>query len=225
VHCTTAQSVDFIVTAQSEGQIVSCETCPQYLLLDEECYSRPDAWQYVLQPPLRDGWDAVALGMSLQIGDIDLVVTDHCDYSREQKMAHDDFTQTPGGLPGLETLLPLMYTYGVAQDRISLLRLVEVLCINPAVIWGLWPLKGALLPGFEADVVVYDPRPESRVEVDRLHHVAGYTPFEGMLVQGEVNTTILRGEIVYREGEFVGRKGQGRFVKRRLPASGAPRRD
>ena len=217
VHCTTAQSLDFIVSAQAEGQIVSCETCPQYLLLDEESYGSADPWRYVLQPPLRDGWDAVALGMSLQIGDIDLVATDHCDYTQDQKMAHDDFTKTPGGLPGLETLLSLMYTHGVAEDRISLLRLVQVLCTNPAVIWGLWPLKGALLPGFEADVVVYDPRPQSRIEAKRLHHAAGYTPYQGMPVQGEVKATILRGQVVYREGKFVGRKGSGRFVRRSLP--------
>jgi dihydropyrimidinase len=222
VHCTTAQSVDFIVSAQAEGQIVSCETCPQYLLLDEECYERADPWQYVLQPPLRDGWDAVALGMSLQIGDIDLVATDHCDYTRDQKMAYDDFTKTPGGLPGLETLLPLMYTYGVAEERVSLLRLAQVLCTNPAAVWGLWPLKGALLPGFDADVVIYDPRTQSRIEAQRLHHVAGYTPYEGMPVQGEVKATILRGQVVYIDGEFVGSRGAGRFVPRRLPTVGAP---
>ncbi len=122
----------------------------------------------------------------------------------------------------METLLPLMYTYGVARGfdsaqprgRLTLSQLVELLSTNPSRIWGLWPRKGALLPGSDADVVVYDPGPETTISAESLHHLAGYTPYEGLRVQGRVKATISRGQIIYREGRFNGRKGRGRFVAR-----------
>jgi len=145
---------------------------------------------------------------------VDLIATDHCDYTVEQKTAQDDFTQTPGGLPGVETLLPLMMTYGVSKGNLTLLQLAALLSTNPARVWGLWPRKGALLPGSDADFVIYDPQPESTVRAETLHHLAGYSPYEGMQVQGAVKATVSRGQIVYREGQFIGRKGRGRFVRR-----------
>jgi dihydropyrimidinase len=147
-------------------------------------------------------------------GLVDLVSTDHCDYTKAQKVAQNDFTETPGGLPGVETLLPLMFTYGVADDRLTLPQLVELLAANPARVWGLWPRKGTLQPGSDADIVVYDPAPETEIEAETYHYEAGYTPYEGMAVQGEVRATISRGEIVYQEGRFSGREGRGRFVSR-----------
>ncbi|RME39025.1 MAG: dihydropyrimidinase, partial [Thermoflexia bacterium] len=142
----------------------------------------------------------------------------HCDYTLAQKTAADDFTRTPGGLPGLETLLPLMYTYGVAAGRLTLPQLVSLLSANPARIWGLWPRKGALLPGSDADIVVYDPQPEGVLRAENLHHLAGYTPYEGMSVRGQVRMVFVRGRLVYREGQFVGQKGWGKFIPR--PVSG-----
>jgi dihydropyrimidinase len=147
-------------------------------------------------------------------GMVDSIVTDHCDYARAQKLAQDDFTQTPGGLPGLETLLPLMFTYGAAAGRLTLPDLVELLSATPARVWGLWPRKGTLQPGSDADVVVYDPTPESVLSVDTLHHLAGYTPYEGMPLRGKVKATISRGQIIYREGHFTGREGRGHFLAR-----------
>jgi len=117
-----------------------------------------------------------------------------------------------------------MFTYGVAQGRLSLPRLVEMLSTNPARIWGLWPRKGALWPGFDADVVIYDPRPEGMVTAQILHHLAGYSPYEGMRIQGRVRTVISRGRIIVQEGEFVGRSGAGRFVRREA-RPGAPASD
>lgn len=214
VHCSTARSIDYVAEARESGQAVSCETCPQYLLLDEEAYEGPEPWRTILQPPLRDGWDAAALWMLLENGEIDQVATDHCDYTMAQKTAQDDFTKTPGGLPGVETLLPLLFTYGVAQGGMDLPRLVEVLSANAARLWGLWPRKGVLRPGADADLVVYDPLPESVVSAQALHHVAGYTPYEGMQLKGEVRATVSRGQVVYQEGRFLGQKGGGRFVPR-----------
>jgi len=215
VHCSTSRSVALVAEARDSGQAVSCETCPQYLLLDNTAYEGPEPWRYILQPPLRDPEEPDRLWALVEGGAVDLIATDHCDYTKAQKVAQDDFTQTPGGLPGMETLLPLVYTYGVAEGRLTLPRLVGLLSANPARIWGLWPRKGALLPGSDADVVIYDPEPDGLVSAENLHHLAGYTPYEGLRVRGRVRATISRGQVIYREGRFVGRKGRGRFAARK----------
>ncbi|HHS98068.1 MAG TPA: dihydropyrimidinase [Chloroflexi bacterium] len=214
-HCSTARSVALVAEARDNGQEVTCETCPQYLLLDNTAYEGPEPWRYILQPPLRDPEEPAALWALVEAGAVDLIATDHCDYTKDQKVAQDDFTRTPGGLPGLETLLPLMYTYGVAEGRLTLPQLAGLLSANPARVWGLWPRKGNLLPGADADIVVYDPRPEKSVRTEDLHYLAGYTPYEGMRVQGEVKATLSRGQVIYREGRFLGRKGRGQFIPRR----------
>ncbi len=214
VHCSTARSVALVIEARDNGQNVSCETCPQYLLLDNTVYEEPEPWRYILQPPLRDSEEPDRLWALVEAGAVDMIVTDHCDYTKDQKTAQDDFTQTPGGLPGVETLLPLTYTYGVTEGRLTLPQLVALLSANPARVWGLWPRKGALLPGSDADIVIYDPKPEGTVSAENLHHLAGYTPYEGLRVRGRVKMTISRGQIIYRGARFAGRKGRGRFVAR-----------
>jgi dihydropyrimidinase len=216
VHCSTARSVALVAEARDNGQEVTCETCPQYLLLDNTVYEGAEPWRYILQPPLRGPEEPERLWALVEARAVDLIATDHCDYTQDQKIAQDDFTQTPGGLPGLETLLPLMFTFGVDEGRLTLPQLVALLSANPARVWGLWPRKGALLPGSDADLVVYDPLPESAVAAESLHQLAGYTPYEGMRVQGRVKATISRGRVVYREGQFVGRKGWGRFISRQV---------
>jgi dihydropyrimidinase len=213
-HCSTGRSVQLVAEARDAGQIVTCETCPQYLLLDNTAYEGAEPWRYILQPPLRAPEELDRLWALVQGGAVDLIVTDHCDYTAAQKIAQNDFTQTPGGLPGMETLLPLMFTYGVAEGHLTFPCLVRLLSANPARVWGLWPRKGALLPGSDADVVIYDPGPEGTMTADRLHHLAGYTPYEGLRVQGRVRATISRGQIVYREGRFTGRRGHGQFLER-----------
>ena len=214
-HCSTGRSVALVAEAREWGQAASCETCPQYLLLDNTAYERPEPWRYILQPPLRAPGEPDRLWALVAGGMVDLIATDHCDYTVAQKVAQDDFTQTPGGLPGMETLLPLMFTYGVAEGRLTLPQLAGLLSANPARVWGLWPRKGVLLPNSDADVVVYDPEVEGMVTADDLHYLAGYTPYEGMRLQGQVRATISRGQIIYREGQFTGRKGRGQFVERR----------
>jgi dihydropyrimidinase len=132
-----------------------------------------------------------------------VVATDSCDYTLDQKTSHPDFTQTPGGLPGTETLLPLMASYGVAADRLNWPDLVRLLSSEPARIFGLYPTKGSLMPGADADVTIFDPNERSTLTDDDLHGLAGYTPFEG------------RGQIIYQDGKFKGQPGHGRFVARR----------
>ena len=213
-HCSTARSVALVAEARDDGQGVTCETCPQYLLLDCTVYDGPEPWRYVLQPPLRDPDEPERLWTLLEAGAVDLIATDHCDYTVDQKTAQDDFTQTPGGLPGMETLLPLMYTHSVAEGRLTLPQLAALLSASPARTWGLWPRKGALLPGADADIVVYDPAAERAISAEDLHHLAGYTPYEGMRVHGRVRATVSRGRVVYRDGQFVGEEGHGQFLKR-----------
>lgn len=153
----------------------------------------------------------------VEAGLVDLIATDHCDYTKAHKVASQDFTETPGGLPGLETLLPLVFTGGVAEGRLTPTQLSELLSTNPARLWGMWPRKGALQPGFDADLVVYDPEPMGEIRAEELHHRAGYSPYEGIAVEGCVRATVSRGEVIYRDGRFTGKRGRGQFVRRKSP--------
>jgi dihydropyrimidinase len=224
VHCSTGRSVELVRDARErchaasvtyeadDRRLALAETCPQYLLLDEACYQGDHPERYILQPPLRAAGESETLWRLVAAGAVATVGTDHCDYTLAQKTAVNDFTRTPGGLPGLETLLPLLYTYGVARGRLSWPQLVRLCSTNPARIFGLGTRKGNLLPGAEADVVIYDPRGESTIQASRLHTIAGYNPYEGWRVEGRVRTTISRGRVVYRRDKFIGNPGHGRFV-------------
>ncbi len=215
VHNSTARSIEMVQQAREAGQAVYNETCPQYLLLDDRVYWEAHPEHFILQPPLRAAGEGDLMWSLIAEGAVDAISTDHCDYALEQKQAADDFTKTPGGLPGVETLLPLMYTYGVEAGRIPLPQLVGLLSANPARIFKLYPRKGAVLPGADADLVVYDPAPEGRVRADDLHYVARYNPYEGMRIKGAVRATISRGEVIVRDGAFCGRPGRGQFVPAR----------
>jgi dihydropyrimidinase len=214
VHNSVARTTSLVAEARARGQTAYAETAPQYLLLDDARYAGEEPWRYILQPPLRSKADCEGLWALLSAGAVDMVITDHCDYTRAQKLEADDFTQTPGGLPGLETLLPLMATYGVAEGRIEWPDLVRLLAANPARIYGLWPRKGVLRPGADADVVLYDPEPESVLTDEAIHMRAGYTPFQGMRIQGRVVTTIRRGTFLVRDGRPVDPEDRGVFLKR-----------
>jgi dihydropyrimidinase len=220
VHCTSWKTIQSVRHARESDHMVYCETCPQYLLLDDSLYTGPHPEHYILQPPLRsksehDGlWDE----LSADFGAIDVISTDSCDYNLAQKTEFEEFARTPGGLPGLETLLPLIYTYGVCdQDRdFDISTLVNKLCSTPARIFGLYPRKGVLRVGSDADIVLYDPQPDGRVRHQDLHYLAGYSPYENMPVKGRVVMTLSRGETVYQYGQadsFEGAaEGRGQFV-------------
>ncbi|HQE91444.1 MAG TPA: dihydropyrimidinase [Anaerolineae bacterium] len=214
VHNSTAKTTALVAEARARGQIAFCETCPQYLVLDNTLYAGGEPWRYILQPPLRDPQEREKLWPWVAGGEIDMIVTDHCDYTQTQKSAVDDFTQTPGGLPGLETLLPLMATYGVSDGYIAWTDIARLLAAGPAQVYNLWPRKGALLPGSDADVVLYDPTPTDAFTVERLHSAAGYTPYEGMRVQGRVISTLRRGTFLVRDGAFVGGDSAGMYLRR-----------
>ncbi len=213
-HNSLGDTTALVAAARRRGQVAFAETAPQYLLLDNTLYEGTEPWRYILQPPLRDPAEREKLWQWVEAGEVDMLITDHCDYTPAQKQAVDDFTRTPGGLPGLETLLPLMVTYGVSDGRMDWTDLVRMMAENPARIYNLWPRKGALLPGFDADIVIYDPSTLGTITAASLHALAGYTPYEGLRVQGRVVTTIRRGAFLVREGEFVGERGSGLFLRR-----------
>ncbi len=211
VHNSTAMATREVHMARQSWAQIYCETCPQYLLLDEGVYRGDHPEQFILQPPLRARSHAEQLTEFVKMGWIDVLSTDSCDYSLAQKQAQPEFNKTPGGLPGLETLLPLMFTH--FGGAIGVPRLMRLLSENPARLFGLYPRKGAILPGSDADLVIYDPEPRETISHRRLHHVTGYSPFEGMGVQGRVRSVISRGEVIVEDGAFLGQGGRGQFLE------------
>ncbi|MDR0441877.1 MAG: dihydropyrimidinase [Treponema sp.] len=222
VHLSTRLGLELTNAAKKHGQKnLYVETCPQYLLLDESRYSLPgnEGLKYIMCPPLRAMADREALMDALQVRgltmEIDTVVTDHCPFLFEsQKMAgKDDFTKCPSGAPGIEERIPLMYGE-VAKGRLGLRRFTDLCCANPAKIFGIYPRKGVIAPGSDADIVVIDPEKRITLTRELMHGNADYTAYEGLEVQGWPVLTISRGEVIAREGKFTGAAGRGQFLKR-----------
>jgi dihydropyrimidinase len=219
VHLSTAMGLDDVKAAKALGQPVYAETCPQYLFLGEECYDEPElgGLKYIMSPPLRSLKDQEALWQGIEDGDIDVIATDHCpfDFKKKVKMGKTDFSKCPGGIPGIELRVPLMFSEGVMKDRISLNRFVEIVASTPARIMGLYPQKGRIKPGSDGDIVIMDPNHRCAVTHGMLHENVDFTPYEGMSIQGWPVLTMVRGHIVAKDGKFVGEKGYGRFIKRK----------
>jgi dihydropyrimidinase len=213
VHLSSPRSVDLITEARDQGVQAIAETCPHYLVLDDSVYARPDAARYVMTPPLRDRASQSQLWTRLMQQLIHSVGSDHCGFSLAQREGIDDFSRVSPGIPGVETSLLLLYTFGVVQHQMALRHMVQLLSTNPAKIFGLWPRKGDIQPGSDADLVLFDPRPTRTLLISELHSRAGYSPYEGLKVTGKVHTTICRGQVVYRDGAIVGDRGFGRFLK------------
>lgn len=217
VHTTNREALAEVDNARLRGQTVYVETCPQYLLLDDSVYCDPDwqtAAQYVCAPPIRAKADADALWKALRRGEVQTISTDHCSFTQRQKeMGREDFTKIPGGLPGVETRGELIYTAGVAQRRMSLAGMCRALCENPAKLYGLYPRKGVIAPGSDADIVVYDPKAGHTLRGAELHSRAGYTPFEGFETSGSIRSVYLRGMLTVDHGEIVGER-RGEYLAR-----------
>jgi dihydropyrimidinase len=218
VHLSAGETIEEVRRARQRGSKVVAETCPQYLLLDDSLYGTPDSddlevRQYVMSPPLRAPENLDALWAGLADGDIQFVGTDHCSFNLHgQKDQAPDFARIPNGAPGIELRLALLYTYGVARKRISAERFVAVTAENAARYFGLYPRKGTLLPGSDADIVIYDPRPSWTVCHDELHDNADHTPYEGRQIQGRVREVFLRGHHVVRDGVLSDDLPRGEFV-------------
>lgn len=218
VHISTAGGIEALCTARRRGVSASGETCTQYLMLTDERYDAEgfEAAKYVCSPPLRGEDDRQRLWKALSDHELDIVATDHCPFFFEgqKDLGRDDFTHIPGGMPGIESRLALLYTFGVRTGKISLSRWVETCSTAAAKIFGLYPRKGSLEIGADADLVIFDPSLEVTLSSKILHESVDYTPYEGQQLTGYPLTTIARGEVLYTDGEFVGPLGRGRFLSR-----------
>ncbi len=219
VHLSAAQALQAVTEARDAGQNVFAETCPQYLYLSLDDLARPDfeGAKYVASPPLRPREHQGSLWRGLRTNDLSVVSTDHCPFCfKEQKeLGRGDFSKIPNGMPGVEHRMDLLHQ-GVASGELSLARWVEVACTTPARMFGLYPRKGVIAPGSDADIVIYDPRARQTLSA-RTHHMnVDYSAYEGFVLTGQVQTVLSRGEVVIDGGEFHGRAGHGQFLARGL---------
>jgi len=221
VHLSSAPAIAAVRAARERGVEVIAETCPQYLYLDTQRLTGPDGESFVCTPPLRDPWHAEELWRGLAEGHVQTVATDHCPFTVADRRAgvraraggYADFTEIPGGLPGVETRMGLVWE-GVAVGRITELDWVRLCAEAPARAFGLWPAKGNLQIGADADVVVWDPRRRQRLDAASLHMVVDHSPYADVEVQGWPVVVLSRGRTVARDGAFVGEPSWGRYVRR-----------
>jgi allantoinase len=212
VHASVPRSFDLVARYRSDGVHVTAETCIQYLVLDEQAMERLGPFGKI-NPPLRSRRDVQALWGCLTAGRIDWITSDHAPWTREQKRNRNDIFANASGAPGVETLLPLLHHAGVAAGRISILDAVRLLAEQPARHFGLFPRKGVLAPGSDADITVLDPEASWTVRGADLQSAAGWTPYEGMELRGRVTHTFVRGRTAYEAGRVVARPGDGRLVR------------
>ena len=218
VHLSCAAALEAVSAARRRGVRVWAETRPIYLALTEDRYAvgGTEAAKYVGAPPLRSGVDQAALWDGLRSGDIQAIGSDNTSWTVAQKAAgSSDFTKVPYGVPGLETEMRVIYSEGVAKGRISLSTFVNAFATSPARIFGLYPQKGTIAVGSDADFVLFDPKRPGVVDERRLHSRAGYDPFHGFALSGVPVATVSRGELVARDGELLSRAGRGRHLERR----------
>jgi len=224
VHLSSGAALQEVRAARAAGVAVSAETCPHHLVLTDERYDDPDpvsCARFVISPPLRSPADRDALWEGLADGSLDLVATDHVPDRMAVEKAEAargvPFNEISNGAPGIETLLTLLYSEGVARGRLTLERMVDLLATTPARRFGL-ERKGALEVGRDADIVLFDPVARRTIRAVDLHHTSDYTPYEGLAVAGAVRHVLVRGRPVIRDGAFVGSRGAGAFVERSAPA-------
>lgn len=219
VHLTCAGALEATKRARQAGSRVFVETCPQYLLLDVTRYDLPgfEGAKYVMSPPLRERANLDVLWRALAAGDVDSIGTDHCPFYfvGQKDRGRDDFTKIPNGLPGIETRLPLLYHEGVNRGRISINRFVELVATNPARLFGLYPQKGTVAIGSDADLVVWDPDREMRLSAENLHMNVDYSPYSDVTVRGYPELVLARGQIIVQDNQFLGQRGSGRFLDRK----------
>ncbi|QNM15151.1 dihydropyrimidinase [Fusobacterium hominis] len=216
VHLSCNDALEHIKKAIDKGQKVYAETCPQYLVLDEDLYNRKDGVKYICSPPIREKSHQDKLWEGIQNGYIQTIATDHCSFNYELKkeMGEKDFRNCPNGLPGVETRMSIIFSEGVSKGRINLNKFVELVSTNPAKIFGMYPKKGAIQIGSDADLVVIDPKLKKIITAKELHENVDYTPFEGIEIVGCPVMTISQGEVIVENNKFVGEKGRGKFIKR-----------
>jgi dihydropyrimidinase len=223
VHLSCADALEQVTLARNRGVAVFAETCPQYLFLDNSYYEQEgfEGAKYVMTPALRESWNQEELWRGLRFGDLQSISTDHCPFCfKEQKeLGVNDFSKIPNGAPGVENRMALVYNGGVHKGRISLNKFVELTSTAAAKTFGLFPRKGTIAVGSDADIVVFDPGRSETISVNNpcTHHMnVDYNAYEGMSVTGFPETVISRGKVIVSGDEYLGRKGDGQFIKRGL---------
>ena len=225
VHLSAKEALEAVVEARDRGIHAFAETCPHYLFLDKSEYDRPgfDAAKFVMTPPLRDHDCQQALWRGLKFDDLQIVATDHCPFCFNEKahgllkskqLGKDDFSKIPNGAPGVEFGLPLLYDGGVRAGRINLNRFVQLVATAPAKMFGLFPRKGTIAVGSDADIVVFDPNERHVLSAESHHSNVDYSLFEGREVTGRVSKVFSRGELIVDGDKWLGRTGRGRFQRR-----------
>ena len=217
VHLSTREAAEIIANKRKEGFPAFAETCTHYLCLTDEVYERPDGIHYIIAPPLRKKRDITALWAGLADGTISVVSTDCISFSDEAKrMGEDSFDRVPNGMAGVEMRLPVLFSDGVRKGKISLERLVEITSTNPARLFGLFPRKGVIQIGSDADLVILDPNKEVTLSKSSLHMIADFCSLEGKKVKGYPVMTLSRGKVIIENGRFLGHEGDGRFLRRKI---------
>jgi dihydropyrimidinase len=218
VHLTAAESLDVVRSARARGVDVVAETCPQYLYLSHDNYEEPgfDGAKYVMSPPLRDSARQEELWRGLANRELSVVATDHCPFNLkgQKDMGRDDFTKIPNGLPVVENRMGLIYDGGVVRGRFSVHRWIEACCTFPAKMFGLFPRKGTIAPGSDADILVFDPEAEQTISAKTHHMNVDYSAFEGMKIKGVFETVLSRGRVIVERGQYHAKPGSGRYLKR-----------
>ncbi len=220
VHLSCDDALQEVTRARDMGVPAYAETCPQYLFLDSSVYEKPgfEGAKWVMTPPIREKWNQDKLWRGLQMNDLQVVSTDHCPFCfKEQKeLGKTDFSKIPNGGPGVENRMSLVYNGGVASGRIGLNRFVEITSTSAAKIFGLFPRKGTIAVGSDADIVIFDPNEEMTISAKTHHMNVDYSAYEGTRVKGVTKTVLSRGRVVIDEGKYTGQPGQGQFLKRGL---------
>lgn len=222
VHVTCREALLKIEDAKAQGIEVYGETCPQYLLLDISKYGEEDdesfeAAKYVLSPPLRKEKNQHILWEGIRRDVIDFIGTDHCSFNfkGQKDLGINDYSKIPNGIPGVEHRFSLIYTEGVKKKKITINKMVEILATNPAKFFGMYPLKGEILEGSLADIVIYDPEENWTITSENQHQNVDYTPYEGFNVSGKIKHVFLRGNHVVEDGNMILEKPIGKFIKRK----------
>lgn len=231
VHMNVAGEVDQLAYVRQHGLPVMGETCPQYLFFTEDYLNRPDGAKWVCSPPVRTEQDHYRLWQGLAEGILQVVATDHCPFFYDgtrpilyegqpvaipgKELGRQDFTQIPNGLPGVGDRLPVMWTYGVHSGKITPNQFVALHCTNPAKIFGLYPRKGVLLPGADADIVIWDPDKRITYGVAYAQHRTDHNLYEGLELTGFPEKVFLRGQLIVDRGNWFGKPGMGQFLYRK----------
>ena len=228
VHLSASQALDQVRLFRDRGLPAYAETCPQYLFLSYDNYEEPgfEGAKYVMSPPLREKWHQEELWKGLARNDLQVVSTDHCPFCmkegfkgqpKQKELGKGDFSKIPNGAPGVETRMVLLYDGGVLGGRITLNRWIELTSTTPAKIMGMFPRKGTIAPGSDADIVIWDPKKAQTLSAKTHHMRVDYNPYEGRKVKGKAEVVLSRGEVIIEGDRFLGKKGRGKFIKRGSP--------